>query len=553
MKLNIDFFSTIKGEMLATKKFKNRLKRYWGTELVDGVEVFQKYFYLYPRDLNSKEASTILKMFGAWNSVKGTDFGSVASYYLYLNSDKWTGQSEFVWDVLIDKMEGFIPIGQKFDVNINFTESTEDNRYAGYTKEQLLEYVDNNYDSIVDSMWIEARSSTMSMEAIGKYVLLDDSTIFDVKVVDCRVMPKFVKGSNEDSLGRMEADRYVTTLSLQLEVTRKASIYEESEFIKGIKRETSEAENRKLRELQDADQDETGGWFGRYRPGRTDDFWYKGQLRVETANSQYLHRNKFMELFTKSIDTGYTQKKTKWWKEILGVVILFVAILLAVPTGGASLSLATLALYVGIALIVMTAIQYSMARDGDVAGAEYMGKWIKVGQVISITAGIASIIQNMAKNGVMNALMSQGAAQGGTQLTQTTILEATTAGMSTELGTVVGNEVAVTTTTTAGTSYLNLMSKAAQVLDWIVNAREKMKVEKFESERQDLMEGVRQSEDELARMYDKEIHIGVEDIKMYTNPLKMENLQFEVDYLYEGTKYNIGRPSFVPTGLNEIS
>ena len=47
-------------------------------------------------------------------------------------------------------------------------------------------------------------------------------------------------------------------------------------------------------------------------------------------------------------------------------------------------------------------------------------------------------------------------------------------------------------------------------------------------------------------------HIGVEDIKYYTSPLKLDNLPFEVDYLYEGTKMNIGRPSFVPTGLNLI-
>lgn len=545
MKLNIDFFATVKNDMLAIKKFKNRLKKYWGTEVIDGVEVFNKYFYLYPRDLNSKEASTVLKMIGAWNSVVNADFGGVESYYLYLNADKWTGQSELVWDVLIDKIEEFVPIGEKFEVNINFTEDTKENVYAGYTKEQLLEYVDNNYDRIIDTMWIEARASSLTLEGVGKYVLLDDGTIFNVSVKDCRIMPKLVRESEEP-------DHYVTTLSLQLEVSRKSGISESSAFIQGIKRETSEAEIRKLREVQDQDLFTDGGWFGRVRRGKTDDFWYKGQLRVQTADSYYLNRNRFVDLFTRSLDTGYTQKKTKWWKKILGVVIIFIAIVLAIPSGGTSMSLVTLGLYLGIATLIMTAIQYSMARDGDVAGAETMGKWIKVGQVLSVAAGIASVIENIAKNGLMATIMA-GGQEAGMQVTQTTVLEATTAGMSTELGTVVGNEVAVTTTASAGTSYISLFSKAAQVLDSIVSFREKMKVEKFEAERRSIMEETKQAEDELAQLYDKELHIGIEDIKMYTNPLKMENLQFEVDYLYEPTKYNIGRPSFVPIGLNEIS
>ena len=61
-----------------------------------------------------------------------------------------------------------------------------------------------------------------------------------------------------------------------------------------------------------------------------------------------------------------------------------------------------------------------------------------------------------------------------------------------------------------------------------------------------------QSREELIELTDKEMHIAVEDIKYYTSPLKLDNLPFEVDYLYEGTKYNIRRPSFVPTGLNII-
>ena len=79
-----------------------------------------------------------------------------------------------------------------------------------------------------------------------------------------------------------------------------------------------------------------------------------------------------------------------------------------------------------------------------------------------------------------------------------------------------------------------------------------MRVSTAAKELGELQSAVQQSKEELADLTDKEVHIGVEDIKYYTSPLKLDNLPFEVNYLYEGTKMNIGRPSFVPTGLNLI-
>ena len=57
----------------------------------------------------------------------------------------------------------------------------------------------------------------------------------------------------------------------------------------------------------------------------------------------------------------------------------------------------------------------------------------------------------------------------------------------------------------------------------------------------------------LAEEYDKNLHIGIEDIKMSTKPLNAANIQFEVDYLYEPTKFNIQRGSFARSGMNIIT
>ena len=55
----------------------------------------------------------------------------------------------------------------------------------------------------------------------------------------------------------------------------------------------------------------------------------------------------------------------------------------------------------------------------------------------------------------------------------------------------------------------------------------------------------------LMELDDKTLHIGVTDIIASTKLLKTSQAQFEVDYLYEGSAFNIGRPSFRPYGLNE--
>ena len=121
---------------------------------------------------------------------------------------------------------------------------------------------------------------------------------------------------------------------------------------------------------------------------------------------------------------------------------------------------------------------------------------------------------------------------------------------------------AVTEVTTAASAFAKDMtiSNALNVLGSKVVSLGRMLVEKFmdmrvktaADELNDALESVKQSKEELAELTDKEVHIGVEDIKYYTSPLKLDNLPFEVDYLYEGTKMNICRPSFVPTGLNII-
>ena len=547
MKPYIDFFATFQGEFLGGKRFKNRMYRYWGTEYVDGIEVFKDRLYVYPEFGKNQEKVT--KAIGAYQSIRNADFSSVAAYYLYLNSDKWTGQNELVEEILIQKIEAATPLEEEFEVNINYTESTETNMYAGWTGQQIYTYTTANWATIFDNIYIEARSDNIGREVVGMYVLFDDGSIFETALKTAGVYPKKNTFVGDVTPWIFRQDKWITTISLTLTCKRIADVTVGSAFFQGIKREKSEAKDRALRELQsNKNWHSEDGVVGIKRDTKTDDFWYKGQLRASTMS---LSGKDFGKLFTRSLDTGFEKKKTKWWKKVLGPVILIIGILL-IPTGA---GLAVIAAYLAVTTIVMIAVQYAFAKSGDAGAAEYMGRWVKVANILSIATGIVAIAQSIAKQGLMQTVKSaftSAATSTGTgtisQVASTTMTaEATALGLA-------GDTVTQVSVQSVGeVSVTKSLSLGSKIVGELMKFRNSMLAAKMDATYNSELKAVRQSEDELAEMYDKELNIGVEDIVMSTNPIKMDNVQFEVDYLYESTKYNIGRPSFVPIGLNQIS
>lgn len=548
MKPYIDFFATFQGEFLGGKRFKNRMYRYWGTEYIDGVHVFKDRLYVYPEFGKNQEKVT--KAIGAYQAIKNADFNSVSAYYFYLNSDKWTGQTELIDELLISKIEQATPLEEVFEVNINYTESTDTNLYVGLTPSQIYTYTKNNWSRLFDEVYVEARSDNIGKEVVGMYILFDDGTIFSAKLKTAGAYPKKIKGIlDETSYGVRRAETWITTVSLTLECKRVSNIPINSAFYQGVKREKAEAKDRALRELQNTPNwHNIDGDSGFKKDTKTDDLWYKGQLRVSTMD---LPGRDWSKLFTRSLDTGYQKKKTKWWKKLLGPVILIIGILL-IPTGA---GLAVIAAYLAVTTVVMIAVQYAFAKSGDATAAEYMGRWVKVANILSIATGIAAIAQSIAKQGliqtVKSAFTSATTSAGTGTITQaastTMTAEATALGLA-------GDTVTQVSVQSVGeVSLTKSLSLGSKVVGKLMEFRNSMLAAKMDATYNSELQAVKQSEDELAEVYDKELNIGVEDIVMSTNPIRMDNLQFEVDYLYEPTKYNIGRPSFVPTGLNQIS
>ena len=561
MKTYIDLFETYKGLFLASKRLKNQFRRYWGVTTIDGVEVFNKQLTVWPNTDSNRNAVKILKMFGMYNAIKHAEFEGISRYYLHLNPSKLSNYDAISKDILLNHINAVIP-NDWFTVVLNYTDPDNPTKFNGWTSEKIWTWLQDNYEALKDSPYLESRGGTVVADAIGYYILLDDADNFEVRFSSATVMPVpytktiITKTTDENTwepvYTTIRNTLYSSGISVEIQVKQISSLQEADRVFRLIVAETDYIRKNKIETVFSIDKDTsdfkaaasaTAGISGRLRirTAKTDAIWYKGQLRTAVLDSSYLSRNKFADLLAGAMDTGYEreQKKTKWYKKLLSIVIVVAAVVLSAVTGGGSLTLMQFAFNLGVAMFSLTAIQFVIAKSGDLAWAEYFGSIVQVVSMVSMVVGIASFIQNMAAK-----VAQQAAQQSLVQAASTAVKEAFA-----EVATAASK---LASDVSLGNALNFLGSKIMTLGRMLLEKFMDMRVNTAAKELGDLQSAVQQSKEELADLTDKEVHIGVEDIKYYTSPLKLDNLPFEVDYLYEGTKFNIGRPSFVPIGLNLI-
>ena len=591
MKSYIDFFETLKGEFIGSLKFKNKFIRLWGTQTIDGVEVLRERFEVYP-NTKSEHVQKLLRHIGADKDVNSADMGSVESYYFWINPSKAeTLSQDNLEDLIAEKVNLYCEIGEKLRITINISDAGDYIDFKDFTKQQIYDYIVSDYDTNFNRLDQYAVGDTLLTTTIGSYIPFDEGEHFTVSVVNASVssIPTKQKLNSWDH----DIESYITVykagISVELEAIRKSNLSGSAKIVQHIVDEKKEYDAVKLQQLLESESNEStdGGsyWIRNRKPAKTDDVWYKGQLRIEFLNSHLKHKHKLAILIS-SIDTGYTKKKTKWWKKIIGPLLIIAAIAASIIPGGQALSvvLLNIALYVGVVVLIMVGLQVYWSKHGDPAAAEYMGRWIKVGQIISAAAGIASIVTNIARQAAVQAATTAAteaaAVSGGTATvtatslgqtvtvtataevtaygTTTTIVEGGTGALMSETASVgLGNFVSAGWDSIYGgisSSWQSMASTGLKMVRFFTNMRFQTQAKSLQSEVNSKTEQLDKANQELEEMNDKEVNIAVDDIKWYTSPLKLESQRYDVDYLYGGTRHNIGRPSFVTgRGSNVIS
>ena len=615
MKPYIDFQATITRDMLASKRFKNRLIKYWGTTYVNGVHVFNKTYQFFPHH-KAERHRRLYRLLGIDDQMmkQSISRSQVDECHFYFKKNRWTGVPILERELLANKINNFFPALVKKRITLKMIDLSEPERFKGWTKEQILEYVDTNYEELINSTNVETTAGTMAEDAVCLYAMLDNEGVFTVNVIEAGVAPlkDYKSIYTGDSTTNENGDIAYTTkdivtlktsIYLTLDITRNSLVLDNSQFINAVMRENSELRKRNLEMLQSAD--ENISYQEAVRRELDDDnndteetdFFIGKYLKVACTDSYFMNRDRFIKNVFSSLDTKieYKEKdKLSTWERI-GFILIFVAlIILNVLTGGATTPL-TVAYIATVTMFIYLAIQISYANSGESAKAESMGKYVKVAGIVSAVLNIANIIQNFFEEATSTAVASaatEGAktasAETATVATTDAAVQASTQAAVTEGAKEVGREIVSESLeaflssssetiiapaaeglsleagnvafTYGGKTYIEigakkLVTKAMELVMKLVGSREQARVKSAVDNKTYLLneanEASKSTSEQLMELDDKTLHIGVTDIIASTKLLKTSQSQFEVDYLYEGSAFNIGRPSFRPYGLNE--
>ena len=580
MKSYIDFYATLSGELLAKQRLASKLRKHWGTTTIDGIEVYNSKFTIWP-GTETEKVKKVLKILNIpIADIKQQSKKGITRMYLKFNSSKMD-TSSYSKEALATSIEEDIGFNEWREFTLEITDSSDPAKFIGWTKEQIKQYVSENFETLSAGYAINADADTANVDDyLGVYVIASASSIdFEVEVLEAGIVPIGVKTAHDEqevdySNRWVKTASYQSGINLRYKYRRIGYLNDDSPIIKLMYDDLQYGKSNLTKEeiatigipRVEAAQARSGNarlWLSEKSLGKTDTIWYNGQLR--TASSQLLKKHDYANVVFGSLDFGYDKKKTKGWKKALGIVLIVVAIVVAVLTVGIGSPLVAIA--AGASAGALTATLYSMvlAKTGDYDGAQYMGRWAKVLGIVSLVAGITAAIQGFLRQAAQASVQEAAKQAGQAAASELTAVGASStasmaAGAAVEASTVASATIGditmegmMSTLQSSMTSMVSTpfsaMSTAMKVAGPLVEQREKNKAKQLDS----LSAEVMAQQSEIADLYDKNLHMGLEDIRMYTKPINVDNAQFEVDYLYEGTKFQIQRPSFARYGLNIIT
>lgn len=552
MKEYIDFFSTLQGELFAKNKLAHRLKKYWGTTFVDGVEVYNKKFVVWP-NTHTPRVRKVLNIFNIpVSQINNQSKDGIEQLYLKFDEGK-QDTSSYSREALATMLEAEIPFNEWREFTLTYSDLSSPSQFNGWTQTQIFNYVTANYKTrIHNSVGLSVAGKLEGIDDyIGAYVLLDNGVDFTVQMLEASVTAIPVQPAHDpdepDYNKRWEKPtEFISGISVKIKYSRTGYLNDASPVVMAL---SNGINNPYTVGNYDIGRSMVQ-YLNRNSSGLTNILWYKGFIRVSTAKT--LKKHDYAKLIYGSVDLDYKKKETSGWKKLLGPIIIVIAIVITVFTWGAASPLVTVATAATLTTVALTAAQMVLAKTGDYDGASRMGRWIKITGIVSLVAGIGAMVQNLVRAAASEAI-KQGAGQVASQAVSSAtsitvdnmVVQLSEISMQNYIGGV-GNMLS---SSVSSMTWFDKLSLAGKAVGPLMDYREKNKMKELTS----LSEDVKAQQSELADLYDKNLHLGLEDLRTYTKPLTQDNAQFQTDYLYEGTKFHILRPSFARYGMNVIS
>lgn len=615
MKEQIDFQTSLSTEFILNKKWKYKFLKAWKTEMKDGILVFKERTYLYYEgglDADDRlSRNRVCKLLGI--DRKSMQFSGLHEAWLYLRKNRMPNLDFYDRNILALKINSFFTVDETRTMRITIADSNDPYKFNGWSKEQIWTYLDDNYENVLNENIVVSKGDKLLDCAIGKYVLMDDGTYFNVVSQRAIITPVAkVRIQVVDGVDK-EIKYYESSINVDIKITRKDTFTGSSPIVNAMITTTDPIEMQYIQSLIDSDHDrlESEGFVDVTTIGDVtspinsistptyNSLWYKGQLRVDACtNASLLQSKEFSKLILATLDYNSTAQKSTKGERWLMPITFIIALVLAFFTGGSSL--AYWAAWAAGTAIVMTIIMMISARSGSTAaGIKTMGKWVQGVNILATLLGIGAIIQGVANAGSNAA--SKAAAQGASEAAQQQAASAATslavqdAAIGAAAGATVGAGMSYATSgkidfasvvggaAGGGSIGVSAAAKGMSLTQYVMSSLESSfdltyqsikrmastalkVVEVFTSwqtsKEADSLKVLTEEYDEKQKLLDEEkmliadqgMHIGMEYINHHTKPLTIQNLQFEIDYLYEPTKDNMCRGSFnTVKGLNVIS
>lgn len=462
-----DVFNTLRNEYIGNLQTSRKLKRLWGTEVVNGVEVFTRRQFYHTENLRSNNFEKLFKFLGAYKDVTTADYKGVRDAWMYFNKNKPTdltvGYDDFVSENLNkmwwDDADGPLPenltltASLVIDISNSFRHITNKQRLSelinlSMTKEQIKQSILDNYEELWDITTIRQEgigiiskgsiTNTVNntnipdeddltpddpwLQTVVRYALKDIGIPCTIKEVEIGTLSlRKVKGfyPKIDSTIVIDIEipykEFISSSAFVNQISNDLSInYTNLNNNSAITKDT--IQKMSIEDMFD-DTDVISRTYTTWESVSSaknsvfNSFWLldNGKWYLKTdpflnPKNYGLKRKQTNEYLLSSIDTSYRKKKIKWYKKAAAVILVVVAFIFALPSGGGSLTLLTVASAILVASLVLTLaiLVFAVLGMHDWASAfAVVSQWVEplvlVATVITLTAAIKQAVTKLGK------------------------------------------------------------------------------------------------------------------------------------------------------------
>jgi len=401
MKRITDVSAQFIGGYIGNVAIKRKVLRYWGTDVIDGIEVFKARKHIYPKNLIDDNIKKLLKVFGSYDHIMKQEMLGITDAWIFLNYNKLgqTSQDYYTKEWIADMLENSMVYDQWYTFYLNFTTRSYgdgwnnnptlvDSRFKDLSNIEIYNDVRANYTTIYDNHLMQGRSTELlNMEELSKFLLFNDvASDFIIEPIIVSKIP-ILKTTDDHELGTTYS--YIeNSISIKYRAKRISQIDENTTLVNKIYTTALQKDiDQIIAESQTYNDDNYNPPPPPPPPG-FEVMFYNGQLRVDYYNS--LKAKDAVTLLMLLVDSGYNKKKVKWYVKLIIIIIVVIVVYLTKnPKLGYQVGTVLLAI-----AITFTVISIIAKESGDYALAEWAGGMAQIAFKLYFLWNIFTIVNN---------------------------------------------------------------------------------------------------------------------------------------------------------------